>query len=60
MQERHQRPNAIHRLNDVGARLAETITRTPGFPLARPMLRLSATESCTSATSPRRTGAPLL
>ena len=38
----------------------KTMIRTAGFPLARPMLRMSSTESDTLATSPSRTGAPLL
>src|SRR5260370_395452 len=32
-----------------------TIISTPGWPLTRPALRTSSTESCTSATSCRRT-----
>ncbi len=35
------------------------ITSTAGLPLARPALRRFSTESCTSATSDRRTAAPL-
>jgi hypothetical protein len=36
-----------------------TTRSTARLPLARPALRMSSTESCTSAMSPRRTGAPL-
>ena len=35
------------------------MSRTAGFPLARPAVRTSSTESVTSATSETRTGAPL-
>jgi hypothetical protein len=38
--------------------LRKTTTRTAGLPLARPPERMSSTESCTSATSDRRNGAP--
>src|SRR5450631_2644713 len=38
----------------------KTMIRTPGLPLAKPMLRTSETESVTSATSPSRTAEPLL
>ena len=37
-----------------------TMMRTPGLPFARPILRVSETESATSATSPSRTAAPWL
>jgi len=37
----------------------ERMTSTDGRPLARPWLRRSSTESTTSATSARRTAAPL-
>jgi len=35
------------------------MSRTEGLPLAKPALRMSATESVTCAMSPTRTGAPL-
>ena len=38
----------------------DTIISTAGLPLERPTTRMSSTESCTSATSPSRTGAPFL
>ena len=37
-----------------------TMISTAGLPFANPTLRVSSTESCTSATSPSRTAAPLL
>ena len=37
----------------------DRITATPGLPLTRPALRISSTESTTSATSASLTGAPL-
>ena len=47
----------VDRVDDVGAGRAEQITSTAGWPLARPRLRRSSTESCTSATSDSSTGA---
>ncbi len=36
-----------------------TMINTAGLPPESPTLRISSTESCTTPTSPRRTGAPL-
>jgi len=44
----------------VGHTAPKTTSRTAGFPLDSPAVRMSSTESVTVAMSERRTGAPLL
>ena len=55
----HQRVNAVDRLDDIGARLAEDDEQHGGFAVGVPAVAHVLTESTTSPTSPTRTAAAL-